>query len=343
MLDARYELPNLLKAHAEASRSLPVPTGAPLSVAGFAPVYDSRQVDERLAEDGMGRNEALRALYNRMKRAGDVRYVVKPCALKALDELYASCPNFGPVIDDIKKQLALAISGDQPVSFTPILLLGEPGLGKTHFAKSLAKVLGTGFELVSMCSLTAGWILSGASSQWTNAKPGKVADALINGEFANPLFVLDEIDKAGGDSRYDPLGALYSLLEPVTARRFRDEFVDLELDASHILWVATANDARSIPEPILSRMNVYTIERPDAEGARAIAACIYRELLERHRWKFEPEPRADVLGRLGELPPREMRKAIVDAMGTAKLDGRDHLEVADLAVKMAKTRQRIGF
>ena len=342
-MDARYELPNLLKTHAEAGRTLPAPNGTSLSVAGFMPVYSTTEVDNRLAEEGMSRNEALRATYAKMKRAGEMRYVVKPGALASLDELYRDCPNFAPVIDDVKKQLALAISGNQPVAFTPILLLGEPGLGKTHFAKSLAKVLGTGFELVSMSSLTAGWILSGASSQWSNAKPGKVADALINGEFANPLFVLDEIDKAGGDSRYDPMGALYSLLEPVTAKCFRDEFVDIQVDASHILWVATANDARTIPEPILSRMNVYTIDRPDAEGARAIAACIYRDLLARHCWRFEPEPRLDVLARLGELAPREMRKVIVDAMGTAKLDGRDHLEVRDLALALPKSKQRIGF
>ncbi|MBL3335783.1 AAA family ATPase, partial [Klebsiella pneumoniae] len=81
--------------------------------------------------------------------------------------------------------------------------------GKTHFARQLANVLGTGFEFVSMSSLTAGWILSGASSQWSHAKPGKVAQALVCGDYANPLMVLDEVDKAGGDARYDPMGALY--------------------------------------------------------------------------------------------------------------------------------------
>ena len=343
METARYELPNLLRARAEECRTLTAPAGAPLMLAATVPVYDLGEIDERLGDEGMPRSEALRAMYYRMIRAGEMRYVVKPTALTALDELYATCPNFAPVIDDIRKQLALAMSGDQPLSFTPILLLGEPGLGKTHFARSLASALCTGFELVPMASLTAGWILSGASPQWANARPGKVAEALIQREFANPLFVLDEIDKAGGDSRYDPLAPLYTLLEPETARRFVDEFVDIGMDASHILWIATANDARSIPEPILSRMNVYTIERPDADGAKAIATCVYRELLARNRWKFEADPRKDVLEALGRVAPRQMRKLLVDAMGTAKLAGRDHLERGDLALARPAARQRIGF
>ena len=63
--------------------------------------------------------------------------------------------------------------------------------------------------------------------------------------------MLDEVDKAGGDHRYDPMGALYGLLERDTAVHFRDEFIDVDMDASHILWVATANNESAIPEPIL--------------------------------------------------------------------------------------------
>jgi ATP-dependent Lon protease len=225
-----------------------------------------------------------------------------------------------------------------------MLLLGAPGLGKTYFAKKLAQALGTGFEFVSMSSLTAGWVLTGASAQWNNARPGKVAQTLIEREYANPVVVLDEVDKAGGDSRYDPMGALYALLERDTAAHFKDEFIDVDMDASHILWVATANDESTIPEPILNRMNVYAIEQPDADGARTIALAVYHEILDAHHWPFPHEPSESVLERLSTLPPRDMRKLLLDAFGTARLANRDSLVPEDIdAKKLCGRKARLGF
>lgn len=307
-------------------------------------IYDVGEVDRALEDSLASGNESLKALYEKMRKYGGVRYVVKPTTCETLDPLYERCPNFTEVLDDLKKYLALAVSGNEPVSFTPMLLLGEPGIGKTHFAKRLAQALGTGYEFVSMSSLTAGWVLSGTSSQWNHAKVGKVASALINGEFANPLMVLDEVDKAGGDARYDPMGALYSLLEHDTARHFRDEFVEVDMDASHMLWVTTANDESNIPEPILNRMNVYSIPRPNFEESVAIASTLYAEIVNEHDWGFPPEPPQDVMEMLARVPPRDMRKALMAAFGNAKLDGRDHLQPRDLeAARLRQSKKTIGF
>ena len=121
-----------------------------------------------------------------MLRLGGQRFTVKPSALPEMDALFDDLPNFAEVLEDIRKHLALCIDSNDSVELPPMLLLGEPGIGKTHFARKLAELLGTGFGFVPMSSLTAGWVLSGASSQWKNAKPGKVFDTFLNGDYANP-------------------------------------------------------------------------------------------------------------------------------------------------------------
>jgi ATP-dependent Lon protease len=315
-----------------------------IPIADVQSIYSVAEVDRALGDGIAQRNEGLKSWYDRMRELGGSRFIIKPSTTAAVDDLYETSPNFVNVVDDLRKCLALAVAGNEAVQFTPMLLLGEPGLGKTYFAKKLARALGTGFEFVSMTSLTAGWILTGASAQWNNSRPGKVAQTLIEGDYANPVVVLDEVDKAGGDSRYDPMGALYALLERDTASHFKDEFIDVDMDASHILWVATANDESTIPEPILNRMNVYTIEQPDAHGALRIALAVYHEILDAHRWPFPHDPSESVLERLSALPPRDMRKLLLDAFGTARLANRDFLVAEDIdAKKLCGRKARVGF
>ena len=316
-----------------------------IPIAGFKDVYDVPTVEKALHELSPTANEALRSVYEKMLRLGGQRFTVKPSALPQMDALFEELPNFAEVLEDIRRQLALCIGSEDSVELPPMLLLGEPGIGKTHFARRISELLGTGFGFVPMSSLTAGWVLSGASSQWKNAKPGKVFDTFLNGEYANPVIVVDEIDKASGDGQHDPLGALYELLEMKTAARFVDEFVELPIDASGAVWLATANDAARIPDPLLSRLNVYEIDAPDAEGAGRIAANIYREIRNAHDWgrQFPEAPSAAALEKLAAMPPREMRRALQSAFGTAKLAGRSEVSADDVQDPRAGRRQRIGF
>ena len=323
-----------------------VPKANPcIPIAGFKDVYDVVDVDKALQELPATANESLRAIYEKMLRVGGQRFTVKPSSMPVMDELYEDMPNFGEVLEDIRKQLALCIDSNDPIEMPPILLLGAPGIGKTHFARRIAQLFGTGFALVPMSSLTAGWVLSGASSQWKNAKPGKVFDTFLNGDYANPVMVVDEIDKASAEGHYDPLGALYGLLEADTAMRFIDEFVELPIDASGAAWLATANDAARIPEPILNRMNVYEIDPPDTEGAARIARSIYRELRGAHDWgkQFPEEPSPAVVDKLLPLSPREMRRAVRSAFGNAKIAGRNDLRPEDVQDGRGAKKQRIGF
>jgi ATP-dependent Lon protease len=315
-----------------------------IPIAGFKDVYDVPSVEKALHELPPGANEALRAIYEKMLRLGGQRFTVKPSALPAMDTLVEELPNFAAVLEDIRKHLVLCIDSEDSVELPPMLLLGEPGIGKTHFARKIAQLLGTGFGFVPMSSLTAGWVLSGASSQWKNAKPGKVFDTFLNGDYANPVIVVDEIDKASGDGQYDPLGALYELLEVETATRFIDEFVELPIDASGAVWLATANDAARIPEPLLSRLMVYEIDSPDAEGATRIALNIYREIRGSHDWgrQFPESPSEATLEKLSSLPPREMRRLIHSAFGNAKIAGRSEVGPDDVRDGRGK-KPRMGF
>jgi ATP-dependent Lon protease len=316
-----------------------------IAVASFSKVYDLEEVETALNDLPEGASDALRATYEKMLKAGNLRFCVKPNRMPSIDDLVGDLPNFEEPLTDIRKQIALCLETEDRLELMPMLLLGEPGIGKTHFAKQLARLLGTSCHYVAMSSLTAGWILSGASSQWRNAKPGKVFDALVNGSYANPVMTVDEIDKATGDAQYDPLGALYALLEHDTAGAFIDEFAEVPINAGNVVWIATANDARSIPEPLLNRMNVYEIPTPDRDGARRIAQAIYHEIREAHVWgRRFPETLGDApLDALAKASPRAMRRAMLNAFGNARLDGRHEVQAKDIELDQHARKKAIGF
>jgi ATP-dependent Lon protease len=319
-------------------------TSLNLPIANMRCVFRPHEVERKLAKLPNRDHENLRSTYERMLERGPERFQVKPSGIPGMEHLYEELPNFSDALDDVRRHVALSQDSRDGLEVTPMLLLGPPGIGKTHFARKLAELLGTGMCLVPMSSMTAGWLLSGASSQWKGAKPGKVFEALVEGQYANPVIVVDEIDKAAADAQYDPLGAMYSLLEHDTAGSFIDEFAEVSIDASQVIWIMTANDERLIPDPILNRMNVFEVEAPGFEMARTIARNLYLAIRHDHGWgaRFEVEPRADVLDQLAELAPRDMRRALMTGFGNARLESRGEILVDDLP-KPSAGKGRLGF
>ncbi|MBG6077343.1 AAA family ATPase [Polaromonas sp. CG_9.11] len=318
-----------------------------LPVAKVRSVYQIADVERKLGKlqsSESREHDSLRATYERMLERGPERFQMKPSGIPEMAPLYDALPNFTDVLDDVRRHVALSHDSSDGLEVTPMLLLGQPGIGKTHFARQVADLIGTGMNLVSMGSLTAGWLLSGSASQWKGAKPGKVFESLVDGRYANPVIVIDEIDKAASDAQYDPLGSLYSLLEHDTASSFVDEFAEVPIDASQVLWITTANDERGIPKPILNRMNVFEIQPLTPAQARHIALRLYLAIRAGHDWgsRFDDAPSDDLLDMLSGLVPREMRRALMAAFGNARLACRGQLQVDDLP-RSAAGKSRIGF
>ena len=281
-----------------------------------------------------------------MLKIGNLRFCVKPNRLPSIDDLARRTAQFPRPLDDIGKQVALCMETEDRLELMPILLLGDPGIGKTHFAKALARLFGTAYQYVAMSSLTAGWVLSGASSQWKNAKPGKVFETLVNGSYANPVIVVDEIDKANRDSQYDPLGALYALLEHETARgiyrrirRNPDQCRTCDLDR-YRQRRPLHSGADSQPHERLrnsrrpTKLARGTSHRPSTmRSARRIAGA----------GGFPGALGDDALDALAHASPRDMRRTILQGFGAARVDGRDEVRADDIRLDRATRRRPIGF
>ncbi len=178
-----------------ANELVPVAQSFSLPVAKVRPIFSLEEVQHRLAKldeaGGQREHEALRSTYQRMLERGPDRFQVKPSGVPDMSRLYNELPNFTDALDDIRRQVALSQDTSDGLEVTPMLLLGPAGIGKTRFARKIADLLGTGMNLISMSSMTAGWLLSGSSSQWKGSKPGKVFQALVDGQYANPVIVVD--------------------------------------------------------------------------------------------------------------------------------------------------------
>ena len=250
---------------------------------------------------------------------------IKQSVFSYLEILKSRFANFTGVLEAIEGELRLECLGDKPiVTFTPKLLLGPPGVGKTRFCSELAKALGIPFYSKSLATMTAGFVLSGMSDCWSDARPGFISTVLLNGCIANPLIFFDEIDKSHADSRFETTMPLLALFEHHSAEQFEDEYFELEFNASGMNFMATAKDASLIPEAVLSRLDVFNIEIPDAAQSRSIVNSIYSEILSQHRWGkyFNGHLNEEIQLYLSELPPRNIRQKILSACANAAR-GRD--------------------
>lgn len=215
-----------------------------------------------------------------------VKYPQAIAEMEKLKAMKAILDEEFPWLEDVNRKavenaIALAVLHGEasPLQMRPMLLLGPPGIGKTQWARRMAELSGTENKIISLAGKSNAQGLKSSERLYSGSGPSVLLNEIFKSGVANPVIVLDEVDKAENNQQGGGVqGVLLQLLEKNTAKRFYDDFLEGEVDLSHIIFVATANDKGSVSEPLLTRMDVLDLVGPRPEHAPNLAKTITKDI-----------------------------------------------------------------
>lgn len=299
-------------------------------------------------EADQSRYDRLLALYHDARAGQRPLLIATQEHVTALGLVRTRCPGFEPVVDLIIRSAVLSMRTGTPIAVPAIMLLGPPGVGKTHSSRQIAAALDTDIHAIN-CAVNsdAQALVVGHPTSWKSARMGQLTEALANGTTAQPVILLDEADKLVTHQSEKPYNTLLTVLEPENSRALVDEFVRVPFDLSGAIFIATANDIGALPDFIVDRLVTFFIapQRGDALLAvtRLIAEGIVGELQ-----GGVAVPSVDVLTRAARHNPRRLGNLLRLAFGYAAAGGRAALTIADIVaaeelVTVSPQARPIGF
>lgn len=277
--DHRMAKDSLSRFKSAAESNVLLSTGRALKIFDFEKLSGKTMTDRVRSLGSDTKKMTSNAHSNAMRYQGYRQLPDLTDPLKKLENTGAQFGNFKAVIDNLTDGLTLC-QHQKPEGFRvrPILMNGAPGVGKTAFANYIGKTLGVPFEKVSAAGLQNGFVLCGSARQWGNTATGLVFNMLSESDSATGVLLIDEVDKLAKDERYNTLSALLDLLEPESARQYKDESADIVFDASRLIILMTSNSAEEIDEALLSRCTVAEISDPQYDQRLAVMQSVFGEL-----------------------------------------------------------------